>query len=101
MRYFRTWLWAIPNFYHILYLRRGLQDELFLELCLLLLLQNMLQKSRSSMSNKLKHEEMKTLMSSFFPITTMITISRGVMSNMARGNYIAAFYFHYSCLHFW
>src|SRR5215217_9319184 len=100
MRYFRTQLWAIPNFYHILYRRRGLQDELFLELCLLLLLQNMLQKSRSRMSNKLKQEKKKRLMASIFPITTMIMISRGVMSNMARENYIAAFYFLYSYLHF-
>src|SRR5215204_4748483 len=100
MRYFRTWLWAIPNFYHILYRRRGLQDELFLELCLLLLLQNMLQKSTSRMSNKLKQEKKKSPMASILPITTMIMISRGVMSNMARGNYIAAFYFLYSCLHF-
>jgi hypothetical protein len=48
-----------------------------------------------------KVEKKKSPMASIFPITTMIMISRGVMSNMARGNYIAAFYFLYSCLHFW
>src|ERR671924_2232158 len=100
MQYFRTPLWAIMNFFHILYRRHGLQDELFLELCLLLLSQNMLQKSRSRTSNKLNEEEKKNLIALIFPIQTMIMISRGVMEEMARRNYIAVFWFLYSCLHF-